>query len=343
MYKKICFLLILLFLITLLPANTKLNVKYSLQYDNNLFNLSENDINRYKNGLAYSYIESSDDLVNIVQLGVSDVYRFKGIRFAPFIRNSFTANLNNSDKNSWSLLLGSNNRWNNLRFNLSYGYYPNNYVRKYRDTDGTNSYEKFDYFKMMYRFTGSYSFHDLIHPQFYIKYEYYHHNKYFTEYDAPALTTGIGWRLNASFITTDLFYYFRTYNTESKHQQIQYIIDNEKDASYDSNIYEIKMRTKRFYSILTDYRLYMSYKLEDRYFKADFPLIIDPFHVSRNDIISTINIGSDLWFVKNLNFNLDLKYTFRNVNSDYETVIKSKEYEKFQISTSIEWNFDLFN
>lgn len=343
MYKYILILIILVSFYSLSLSSTTLSLKYGFQYDNNVFNLSDSDINRFEDGFAYNYVESSDDLVNDIQIGISNTYRFDQLRLSPFIKTTYSTKFNNNDKNSLSFLIGSYNKWNNLRFNISYGYYPQNYLRKYTDTDGTSDYEKFEYKKNLYRFTTSYRFNNLIYPHFYLKYEQYHHNKYFTEYDAPALTSGFGWKFITKYLNIDLFYYYRTYNVESDNDNIQYLIENEKDASYESNIYEIKLKSKKYYSILVDYRIYSGFKLENRYFQSDKPLILDPYHSTRTDVISTINIGSDLWVAKNLNFNLDFKYRFRNVSSDYENVIKSKEYEKFQISTSIEWSFDMFN
>lgn len=340
--KKIYIVILLLTVTSIAFADTKLNLRWGMMYDSNVFLLSDNDMERFENGQAFSYIESSDDLIHNLNLRISNTYNYNSFRFSPFISTNYSLHTNNTDKNSYSLLLGSNNRWNKLSVNTSYGYYPQNYLRKYRDTDGTNMFEKFEYEKTMFRLTSSYNHSSLIQPLFYFKYEYYYHNKYFTEYDAPAYTTGLGWRFFTPYINADIMYYYRTYNCESDHKEIQYIIDNEKDASYNSNIYELKLRTKRIYSTLTDYRIYANLRVEDRYFQADFPLLTDPFHVGRNDVISMINIGSDLWFAKNLNFNLDFKYRFRNVSSDYENVIKSKEYDKYQISTSIEWSFDLF-
>ena len=342
-YKFLLITFLLFSSIHILSAKPTINLKLTTEYDSNVFNFTDSEKNRFEDGLAFSYIESSDDLIQKLDFRISDTFNYQNVFFSPYIKSVYTAYLNNNDKNSWTLLTGINSRVNKFRFNGTYGYYPNNYLRKYRDTDGTNKYEKFEYEKMSWRFTASYLHSNYIRPVLYFKYEYYHYNQYFTEYDGAAITPGFGWRFIFDLANVELFYYYRTYNPESDHKDIQYIIDNVKDASYDSNIYELKIRSKRYYSTLLDYRFYTGFRYEDRYFQSQIPIAINPFHASRNDRISTFNIGSDMWLAKNLNFNLDLKYRFRNVNSNYEPVVNLKEYQKYQISTTIEWAFDLIN
>jgi len=191
----------------------------------------------------------------------------------------------------------------------------------------------------MWRVSGWYRYNNLIIPRAYLRYEYFHHNRYFTEYDGPAFTAGLGWRFITSLVDIDFMYYYRTYNPRSNHEHIQYIIDNVKDGSHDSNIYEIQFRTKRHFHSLTDYRFYLSARHEDRHYQSTIPMSL---HRDRHDRTTTINVGTDLWFARNLSFNLDFMYRFRNVDSDIASVVRTREYSKYQISTSIEYRFNLF-
>jgi hypothetical protein len=291
-------------------------------------------LNRFQSGAEkFNYIETSDDFIQKIEMRLQSELNIKNIEMTPFIQASFANYLNNLDKNNWSLLTGVNSRWNKLYLNASYGFYPKTYLRKYIDTDGTNQNEKFDYNKMLGRITASYRYNNYIIPLLYGKYEYFHHNQYFTEYDGPAVTTGLGWRFITDYANIDLMYYYRTYSPEPT---------TTKDPSYESNIYEIKLRTKRYYSTITDFRFYTNFTYENRYFQSQIPLVIDSYHTTRNDDISTLNVGSDLWLTKNLNFNLDFMYRFRRVSSEYDPVIRAKEYDRYQISSTIEWYFDVF-
>ena len=338
--KKI---LLTLFLITIctLNADFNLRLRVSGEYDSNIYSLSEYDFDRFKDAAAFGYIDTSDDFKQRIDLRLSTQQSIKNINITPFAGYSFTNFMNNNDKNSWSILVGANTNWKKLTLNGAYGYYPENYIRRYIDSDGTEAREKFEYNKMLWRLNSSYRYNNYVIPLLYGKYEYYHHNEYFTEYDGPAITAGLGWRFLGKFLNADIMYYYRTYNPSSDNADIQYMIDNIKDGSYDSNIYEIKLRTKRLYNSLFDYRVYVNYKYEDRYFQSEIPLVIDSYHTTRNDMISTINIGSDLWLNKSFALNLDFLYRFREVSSDHYPVIRDKEYDKYQIKTTLEYNFKI--
>jgi hypothetical protein len=339
--QRYTFFLLLMLLLCSRLHTTDFSLRLTLLYDSNPFNLSDSERDSFLDGRAFHYIETSDDLIQRLSLRVSDTFTVKSTDFTPFINPSFTNFAQNSDKNAFSLLTGVNTRYQKFSANLSYGYYPQNYVRRYIDSDGTGDREKFDYQKMMWRMSASYRYSPHIIPLFYLKYEYYHHNRYFIEYDAPAWTTGLGWRFSTRLGTAEMMYKYRTYTPSSDHSHIQYIIDNVKDGAYHSNIYELTFRTKRYYHTLSDYRLYASLALDDRYYQSTIPLVVDQFHTGRNDLTTTIKIGSDIWMSKHFNLNVDLLYRYRKVTSGHQPVIRAKEYDKFQISTTVEYRFSL--
>jgi len=339
--KTVIFLLFLLY-INYNYANIDLKFRYIIEYDSNIFSLSDYDYNSFKKGRSFQYIDTTDDLKQKFEVRLNKRTNINDIVFSPYASFSFINFMNNTNKNSWNLLIGANNQWDQFTLNGVYGYYPENYLRKYIDTDGTLANEKFSYQKMLWRVSSSYRHNNYVIPLFYGKYEYYHYNEYFTEYDGPAWTFGLGWRLLMKTINTDMMYYYRTYNPTSNQESIQNIISNIKDGSYESNIYELKIRTKKFYSTLLDYRIFTNLKLEDRYYQSRIPLPIDPYHTNRNDKITTINFGSDLWLAKDFNIKIDYVYRVRNCSSDNPSVKRDKDYDKYQISTMLEYNFNIF-
>ena len=331
--------IILCSLLSALYAHTYIDLSLTTRYDSNVFLLSDSDFQLFDTERAFEYIVTSDDLINRVDIRLSHAFRHNNIRYTAFIRPTYTSFLQNSDKNNFSLLTGVNARWNRLSVNTAYGYYPYTYLRKYIDTDGTGENEKFEFARMMWRVSSWYRHNNLIIPRAELRAEVFHHNQYFTEYDGLALTTGLGWRFLTDYVDIDLMYFYRTFNTSSGNERIQYIIDHEKDGSHDSNIYEVQFRTKRHYHTITDYRLYLGARYEDRFYQSTIPLSL---HRGRHDKTTTVNLGADLWFARDLSFNLDFQYRFRNVNSDVASVVRTKEYTRYQISSSIEWRFDLF-
>jgi hypothetical protein len=336
------YILFLFFLIPIyLIASPFISLKLSLDYDSNVFTLSDSEFDRFKDGLAFEYIETSDDFTQTLNLRISDNYRLGEFTFGPYLNGSFTNHLQNSDKNSYSFLIGTTTRYEGFFLNTTYGYYPKNYLRKYIDTDGTGQNEDFSYEKMMWRFSSSYRHSRYVIPLAYLKFEQYHYNQYFTEFDAPAWTYGLGWRFLTGVINADVMYYYRTYRPNSDHADIQAMIENDKDGAYESNIYEVKLRTRRYYQTLMDYRIYTNISVEDRYFQSPHPLPINPFHTRRNDVITSISVGTDLWVARNLSFNVDARYTWRNVSSEHQPVINAKEYGRWRIGTSIEYGFGL--
>jgi hypothetical protein len=175
----------------------------------------------------------------------------------------------------------------------------------------------------------------LITPLLYYKHDIYHHNQYFTEYDATAHTIGVGWRFNTSLLNADIRYYYKDYNTKEENK-------NEKDASYKSSIYEVKLNSKRYYNTITDYRLYGSLNFENKYYQSVLPIMIDKYHTSREDKIVTFGVQADFYPEKNMIINIGFIYKLRDVSSDYDLAKKTKEYDKIQIGSSIEYKFPLF-
>jgi len=315
-------------------ANPQLSVKLQLDYDSNVFNLSHVESDRFTEGRGFDYIDTKDDFIQRLKLRLSDSYDIGQLTLSPYLDGTYANYLNNSDKSNINLLVGATTRFDNLSINSTFGYNPKIYIRDY--SSGVYQYEK-----MMARFSGNYRFHKLAIPLFYYKYEQYTStNEFFKEYDAPAHAFGIGWRFLTRYVNADIMYYYHTYTPQSDDDDIAYIIENEKDGSDKSNVYEIKLRTKRFYQTAFDYRIYGSFRYENKYFQSTIPT--DSNHFSRIDQITTIGAGADLYLAKNWDINLNYKYKTRSVDSEYTSVIRAKEYDRHSISTTLHYHFNLF-
>ncbi len=342
--KKIIISCVMLFItMVFLYSQTKCDINFNLGYSDNVFNLSDIDLDRFENNQAYSYVESSDDLLQTVNLRLSHSFRTKNTRFTPSISTNYLNYLNNTDKNSFSLMTGFNGRYKKLFYDLRYGYYPQNYTQKYKDNDGSLRYEKFEYEKNLYKLTLKYPVFKNLDLEIYGKYEDYFHNKYFVEYDGYAQTTGIGAHYTIKPGTITAFYYFKQFINESDNKEMQAIIDNFKDCSFDSNIYELKYQHRRIYTSYVDYAPILGFRFEESYYQSDFTLISDPIHSTRKDNKIKVNIGSEIYFSKNLKFKLDVIKELRRVNSENVKLEDSKDYDKTQFNIGATWSFDFAN
>jgi len=299
-------------------ANPELSIKLNLDYDSNVFSLSQTEQDEGK-GLAF--VETTDDFIQRLKLRLSDKYTPGSITISPYIDVGYANYLNNTDKNNLSLLAGGSVRYDKMWINTTLGYNPNTYLREY-------SGRPYEYSKAMVRLSGGYRFHKLAIPLLYYKFEQYKHNEYFKEYDAPTHTVGLGWRFMTKFVNTDIMYYYRGYATDD---------DDIKDGSYKSNIYSVRLRTKRFYRTAFDYRLYGNFIFEDRYFQSELPN--DSYHFARIDKTTSFGVGTDLWLSRHLNLRLDYKYRVRKLDSENPKVVSAKEYDRYNISTTLEYHF----
>jgi len=331
---RITFVGFLLYTITLLFASPQLSIKLQMDYDSNVFNLSKADTEKFNSGQGLDFIETSDDFTQKINLRLSDTYPIDQVTLSPYIDGSYTNYLNNTDKNSLNLMAGATTRYDAFSLNTAFGYNPKIYIRDY--TNGIYEYQK-----MMVRLSANYRFHKLAIPLVYYKFEQYKStNKYFKEYDAPAHTLGAGWRFLTPLINADIMYYYSDYAPSSDDDEIANIIENEKDGSYKSNVYELRLRSKRFYHTALDCRVYTSFRYEDRYFQS--VIHTDTYHITRNDKTTTISAGVDMYLARNWDLNLDYKYRTRSVDSDFSSVINAKEYDRHHISTTLHYHIKIF-
>ncbi|HOE90448.1 MAG TPA: hypothetical protein PKZ69_02685 [Candidatus Cloacimonadota bacterium] len=339
MNKYFVLLIGLVFGCTILLAQN-LSIDYQLSYTDNAFSLSKQDLDKFDANQGFSYIETSDDIIQTINLRFSNSYRNKDYRITPAISLTNDVYLNNSDKNKLNLLAGFNSRVYKTFIDFRYGWYPNNYTQKYLDTDGTNKYEKFEYDKNLYKLTVKYPITKRLDVELYGKYEGYYHNKYFTEYDGDALTTGLGLFSKYQPGTLSVFYYFKQFDNNSDNAYNQRIIDTERDCSYDSDAFEVEYTFPRLYTNYVDYSPFLGFRIENSIYQSKHSLESDPIHASREDTVIKVNAGTTIYVFKNINFKLDAIQAFRRVSSNNENLKRLKNYDKLQICAGVNYLFD---
>lgn len=335
--KSSLLFLILLALIIPLQARLTLDFASNFSYDTNVFQLSDYDMDRYEDGeTTLSYIESTDDIIWDSSLKMQYQYRWNSLRIRPMVKAAASRYLSNQDKSNANLLGTLTLMHPKADLNLSYGYYPDNYLRKYKDKDGTELYEKFQYDKNMLKADAylDVTRHESLY--LYFKSEDYFYNRYFTEYDGTATTLGLGWRHSIPQFTLSGTYFYRDFESNAGTD----FTDDSGDAAYESNIYDIGITWKNWKPMIAsnpvNIRPSFSLSWEDRYYQGT-----DTFHNGRQDAMLNIGAGLLVPVHKNLDISLDLSHTVRNVSSNSLSVPRYKEYKESSISLGFSYTIDL--
>jgi hypothetical protein len=329
-----------------------LDIDYSLsgEYTDNVWHLSDYDLDRLEKGsTSLAFAETADDLIINSDVKISDEYKFsKKFKVIPSAKLAYTMYTNNEEKSRGSVFGGIDFAYRPYTLGLKYGFYPDNYLRDYRDSSnqlygGTGEYEKFVYDKNLYkadlswqalkkhRFSGSF------------KYEEYRHNEFFTEYDSNAMTFELGWRGSFPGLYLLCSYAYREYNTIDEIADL-YVGDFDpddipSDSSYEGNLYSISFMMKK---IKTEnkslsYRPVLDVNVEKRFYQGS-----DEYHAHREDTTIDISPSVSLYIGKNIDITLDYSYLNRTVESPYTSVSKYKDYSATSVSLSFSYRYDLF-
>ena len=322
----------------------ELTIGASFGYNDNIFSLSDYDMDRFEAGNPiFDFVETADDLIINPSMRARYPIFSGDFTFTPYINANYYQYLNNTDKSNYSILSGLFNRYKDFNLNLYYGYYGDLYARDYIDREGTDEYEKFEYEKNLYRIYSYFSLTRYDTPLLYFQIEDYFYNQFFTEYDGRATTYGIGWRRSFPSFYLRLFYYYREFLPENVHYVLDEVAIDDRitDPEYESNIYDIQFRNKRS-NLFGDYdfRPYFGLRIENRYYKTMLPVQVAPFQSSREENRYRITLGCEFYLVKNLNIILDFKHYIRNTSSEYENLPRYKDYRQNVFSLDFEYTFN---
>ncbi len=325
--KRLLILTLLLLSMSIALAEISMTFSNQVSYSDNVFQLSEDDLDEHDAASDFNYIETSDDLINSAKLSIYSRTQIGKARYDFYVRGSYDYYLKNNDKSKASVSTGFGLNTRNFDSSIMYGYYPGNYVRKYRDKDGSQEYEKFEYDKNLYKLDAEYRFTRKAYLLGYLKYEQYYHNEYFTEYDGDAITPGLGLKYSFAELYLEGWYYYRVYET---HDDI--LPDDEiSDQSYESNIYNARIRMKKIKTKRFDYRPVFDFEYEKRYYDG-----WDKYHNGREDDTITINPWVKFYLADYLNITLDYTSKIRNVSSESQSVEDSKTYQENEMSVTFE-------
>ena len=323
--------LFLLFTPRALSAQLDIGVSLGTTYSDNVFQLSEYDLGRWDHSHPnLNYVNTTDDLSIKARFDLAYPIRYQWWKIIPSVTATVSQNVSNPDKQRQDALFRLRVERYYWNFTALYGYYPENYVRSYVDTDGTQNLEKYSYARNLYRGDLNLKPFKNTTIQLHGRYEQYYYNQYFTEYDANATTLGLGARYAFPAFSLGANYRYRVYDNH-RHDA--------EDGSYASNRYSGNIRLKStplnndkpdsptFYPELT-----LSY--EERFFQS-----LDPWYGGRADFIYNTSAAFNFDFGPSWNLKLDYSHAYRNVESPVEEVCRAREYSENKVSATVKYSF----
>ncbi len=336
-FKTAAFSLCLVFMLLAcgsLSAQLKTEVRVGASYTDNLFQFSDNDLSRWKNGAEkLSYAKTTDDLALSAQLDLAYPMQYRWWTFTPSITGKVSQNVSNTDKHRTDVVT----RFRVDRYYWSasamYGYYPYTYYRHYTDTDGSGELEKYSYQRNLYRA-------DVIARPIKnltafgnVRYENMYYNEHFTEADGNRTTAELGVRYGFRPFSVQGSYAFQDFDNTG------YKKVNREDAGYQGNIYRGVLRMKAMplkgeSTKKQSWAPYLELIKEDRYYQGD-----NAYYGSRVYKVFTTKAGMDFKLKPGLNLSLDYHHINRSAEASSATIIRAKEFSENRISTTLKYKF----
>lgn len=326
-----CLTLLLWFGSSRLPAQFETSLSLKSTYSDNVFQLSESDLQRFDAEAAnLDFIRTTDDLNLALRIDLAYPLNYKWWKFTPSVTANLSQNVSNTDKQRRDALLRF--RVDRYYWNITalYGFYPFNYVRDYVDSDGSAALENYSYERNLWR--GDLNLKPLKATtiQFHGRYEEYFYNQYWTEFDGNATTLGIGARHAFPLFSVGGMYLWRAFDNSSAQT---------RDCSYESDIFSGDLRLVSM--PLSDAHpkgaawypaLALSY--EERFFQS-----ADQWYGGRIYKIYNTQAALNFQIDPRWNLSLDYSHTFRNIESPVESVLRSKEYSENKVAATVKYSF----
>jgi len=313
-----------------LDAQVTGSISLGAVYFDNVFQLSEYDLDRFNDDHDnLSFAETSDDLNLSTKIDLGYPLNYRWWKFTPSIQAVYSQNVSNTDKYRTDAALRlriDRYYWNAL---LQYGYNPHIYYRDFTDGDGSGDLENYSYSRNTYRLDLAVKALKKSTLKTNIRFEDYYYNEFFTEADGSALTGGAAIQHHFPAFTLEAGYDYREFTNDNQ-------VDND-DASYQSNIYKAGLLLPRMPlnekgKTLWQPQLGLNY--EQRYYQGG-----GSWYGGRADYSYTLAAGFDLIFNPQLNLSLDYTHIFRNVESNNESLIRLKEYSENRLGLSARYKF----
>ncbi len=332
--------IILIMLLALVGFSTELcaefygSIDLGLTYTDNAYQLSGYDLQRFEDGNPdLEFVNNSDDVVMNTMFYGAYLTQWHWWRIQPLLQCSVNQYILNPNKQRMSFLTGVKIFRRLGEIGFFYGYIPDNYIRSYIDTDGTDELEDFTYDRNLYRVDLKLKPLSKSTVGLDYRLEQYFYDEHFTEFDGDINTWTLSWQQSLPTFYLDAAYGYRVYETDNKEA-----INNPEDASYESNVYSFGLLMKkmsldeRYPSV--QWRPEINLRFEERYYQGS-----DSWHAGRTDNINTTTGTIHFYFGPSWNINLDYSHLFRNVDAVYSSVRKYKEYSENRFGINARYSF----
>ncbi|MDP8209034.1 MAG: hypothetical protein P9L92_20390 [Candidatus Electryonea clarkiae] len=331
-----------------LHKNTDLKFLYSIGYDNNILEYSDDDITKFENNTLRDTTnpESYDDLMQDLGMKIrvtspkwlgnrkSRVYYT--IKYLSFNNNSFNDRISNSfymtqDVTKKIDLLGS------------YFWIPDRYLRDYYDKDQADIYGcTFAY----HLYSAGIRLSPTPALGIDIRYEgsQVYYNKYFTEYDSEAdgFKSEIKYKLSKSLSIKGIFKKRWSDNIgyEKSTNIIEVIPDYDAeygDGSNGEEWFEFGVNFVKKEIFKRDWDFSLGHRIRHRYYTSEIPLDEDPFHSGREHYHQRFMLSFETDIVPMLRGGAGLEYEWRRTDSPIDRVHEVKDFDAFRFSIRLSY------
>ena len=325
-----------------------IDLTWSTSYDDNLFRMSERDLNRFESGTeTYDNPNSTwDDWRN--DLGVNIQLPWKH-------SNGWETQVEGSAK---AAIHATNHRKDYYRYAVSlretfskvfwveasFALVPKYYLREYLDRDldfRTNCDYESRSFNAKLRYRSPWKTY--LYPFYEFKSLYY--NRYFTEFDAEWTTIGINAQqfLNRRWLVGGSYRFTMSDNVGggglTAASQVNPMEDSEYgDGDFDEDEFRgsITYRPRRLFG-KRGWEFSISSKLRIRNYTTDNSINDDPFHVGRRDTRWEVNPEVSTQLLRNLSITVDYLYEERDTDTNISYVREFKEFTRRVYSISLKY------
>lgn len=343
MRKRILPVLLVLMPIFCFAYKQEYTAGLKIGYTDNVFNLSEGDLDDLDDGDSrFNFAETADDMSIYTFLKGRLAFRQGKISWKPYGILSQKSYLENTDKSSWNMAVGLDATYRKLDLGVRYGFSPGNYVRDYKDQDATHAYEKYEYDKNYYRLYGNYQFlrHDWLIFEGEIAQYYY--NKYFTENDGTKFGFEIGYKHQFKPFSVKLSYGYDKFVPDddapslSEAEQLDFVRDVEAETNY----YKAEVRLKRIKLSRRQWVIpYTGFAYSEKFWQTDLPVSIDPIHSGREDKIISFNLGAQVHLTKAIEVSAEYNREQRKVDAEKKDLDETKDYDTNAFEIGVTYSF----
>lgn len=320
------------------------NVELETIYDDNILNLSDNDLQRFDAGDEEKFkIETSDDLIISSKINLSLKHHefFSHTQILRTILKFNKYSKNDIKDNFYFAFIIRQYLSAKLDIACYYYFYPEIFVNRYDSMmDQSDSYRDFTYAQNKYFSKIRYRFLDNWEISYRFDFAQQYYNKYFTEYDAEKFENSLEIAAElAKWLELKLGYTFIESNSAGEDAYFDPAqIETIKDASYEGNSYKILFDLKKIIKIgQNPLSAKIGFSLDERFFQTDNRG--DTYHFKRNDRTLQFNFGLERKLFTAYKLSFDYRWEKRNTESFLTSVERDKNYQANKFSLSLQYNW----